>query len=60
MENSTFASGFNAIMVTHLARMKTLHYSAPDCEELDLDSQDVLCQSSGDFEPIDENDGRWS
>ena len=40
--------------------MKTLHYSAPDCEELDLDSQDVLCQSSGDFEPIDENDGIWS
>ena len=40
--------------------MKTLHYSTPDCEELELDSLDVLCQSSGDFEPIDENDGLWS
>ena len=40
--------------------MKTKHYSAPDCEELELDSLDVLRQSSGDFEPIDENDGIWS
>ena len=60
MENSTFASGFNSIIITHLTLMKTLLYSTPDCEELELDSQDVLCQSSGDFEPIDENDGRWS
>ena len=60
MENSTFASGFNSIIITHLTRMKTLLYSTPDCEELELDSQDVLCQSSGDFDPIDENDGRWS
>ena len=41
-------------------RMNIKQYSAPDCEELELDSQDVLCQSSGDFEPIDENDGLWS
>ena len=41
-------------------RMKIKQYSAPDCEELELDSQAVLCQSSGDFEPIDENDGIWS
>ena len=47
-------------IITHLTRMKTLLYAAPDCEELELDSLDVLCQSSGDFEPIDENDGRWS
>ena len=40
--------------------MKTLLYSTPDCEELELDCLDVLCQSSGDFEPIDENDGLWS
>ena len=40
--------------------MKTLLYSTPDREELELDSQDVLCQRSGDFEPIDENDGLWS
>ena len=39
--------------------MKIKQYSAPDCEELELDSQAVLCQSSGDFEPIDENDGLW-
>lgn len=60
MENSTFASGFNDSIITYPTRMKTLLYSAPDCEELELDSQDVLCQSSGDFEPIDENDGLWS
>lgn len=60
MENSTFASGFNDSIITHLTLMNTLQYSAPDCEELELDSLDVLCQSSGDFEPIDENDGRWS
>ena len=47
-------------IITHLTLMKTLHYSTPDCEELELDSLDVLCQSSGDFEPIDENDGLWS
>lgn len=40
--------------------MKTLHYSAPECEELELDCQNVLCQSPSTLERVEEENGSWS
>lgn len=36
------------------------YYITPEILQIEVDCQNILCQSNGDFETIIEDDGNWT